>query len=177
MEFIIDETEVEDFYSSDESDSNNESDSLSDYSDYEENDESFYRSFDNREEFHKVKNQIKNPAEEHQRQTSDNYGEDDLPEMFSPEDRDHVEFGNSECTKERANNFKKTLQRFDDKSIENHFFYSVVYGLMFQKQKIDHLILIRLKKFYDKIFIWLLKRLSQMSCWITLFLVFLNDVP
>ena len=66
--------------------------------------------------------------------------------MFSPEDRDHVEFDNSECTKERANNFKKTLQRFDNKSIENHFFYSAVYGLMSQKQKID-LILIRLKKF------------------------------
>ena len=66
MEFIIDETEVEDFYSSDESDNNNESDPFSDYSDYEENNESFYRSFDNREEFHKFKNQIKNPVEEHQ---------------------------------------------------------------------------------------------------------------
>ena len=49
MEFIIDEAEVEDFYSSDESD-NNESDPSSDYSDYEENNESFYRSFDNRGE-------------------------------------------------------------------------------------------------------------------------------
>ena len=132
MEFIIDEAEVEDFYSSDESD-NNESDPSSDYSDYEENNESFYRSFDNREEFHKFKNQIKNPVEEHQRQTSDFYGDDDLPEMFSPEDREHVEFDNSECTKERATNFKKTLECFDNKSIENHFFYSVVYGLMFQK--------------------------------------------
>ena len=106
MEFITDEAEVEDFYSSDESD-NNESDPSSDYSDYEENNESFYRSFDNREEFHKFKNQIKNPVEEHQRQTSDFYGDDDLPEMFSPEDREHVEFDNSECTKERANNLKK----------------------------------------------------------------------
>ena len=66
MEFVIDEAKVEDFYSSDESDNNNESDPLSDYSDYEENNESFYRSFDNREEFHKFKNQIKNPVEEHQ---------------------------------------------------------------------------------------------------------------
>ena len=70
MEFIIDEAEVEEvIYSSDESDvsDNNESDLLSDYSDYEENNESFYRKFDNTEEFHKFKNQIKNPVEERQR--------------------------------------------------------------------------------------------------------------
>ena len=69
MEFIIDEAEVEEvIYSSDESDvsDNNESDLLSDYSDYEENNESFYRKFDNREEFHKFNNQIKNTVEEHQ---------------------------------------------------------------------------------------------------------------
>ena len=69
MEFIIDEAEAEKvIYSSDGSDvsDNNESDPLSDYSDYEENNESFYRKFDNREEFHKFKNQIKNPVEEHQ---------------------------------------------------------------------------------------------------------------
>ena len=53
--------------------------------------------------------------------------------MFSPENREHDEFDYSECTKERAANFKKTLERFDNKSIENHFFHSVVYDLMFQK--------------------------------------------
>ena len=87
MEFTIDKAEVEEvIYSFDESDvsDNNESDPLSDHSDYEENSESFCRKFDNREEFHKFKNQIKNPVEEHQRQTSDYYGDDDLPEMFSP---------------------------------------------------------------------------------------------
>ena len=147
MEFVIDEAKVEDFYSSDESDNNNESDPLSDYSDYEENNESFYRSFDNREEFHKFKNQIKNPVEEHQRQTPDYYGDDDLSEMFLPEDRDHVEFDNSECTKESVNNFKKTLQRFDNKLIENRFFILWFIVLCFKKQKINHLILIRLKKF------------------------------
>ena len=49
MEFIIDKAEVEDFYSFDESD-NNESDPSSDYFDYEENNESFYGSFDNKGE-------------------------------------------------------------------------------------------------------------------------------
>ena len=148
MEFIIDEAEVEEvIYSSDESDvsDNNESDLLSDYSDYEENNESFYRKFDNREEFHKFKNQIKNPVEEYQRKTSDYYGDDDLPEMFLPEDRGHVEFDNSECTKERANNFRKTLQRFDNKS-RITFFILWFMVLCLKKQKID-LILISLKKF------------------------------
>ena len=154
MEFIIDEAEVEEaIYSSDESDvsDNNESDLLSDCSDYEENNESFCRKLDNREEFHKLKNQIKYPVEEYQRQTSDYYRDDDLPEMSSPEDRDHVEFDNSECTKERTNNSRKNLQLFDNLlwitlRIENYFFYSVVYGRMFQKQKIN-LTLISLKKF------------------------------
>ena len=66
MEFIIDEAEVEEIIcSSDESDvsDNNESDPLSDYSGYEENNESFYRKFDDREEFHKFKNQTINPVE------------------------------------------------------------------------------------------------------------------
>ena len=100
-----------------------------------ENDESFYKSFDNGEEFHQFKNQIKNPVEEHQRSTPEFYGDDDLHETFSPEDREHVEFDISVGTKERADNFKKTLKRFEIDSIENHFFYSVIYGLMFQKTK------------------------------------------
>ena len=138
MEFIIDEADVEnDLYSDG---SGNES-TLSDnfFTDDEEtmaeNDESFYRSFDNREGFHQFKDQIKNPVEEHQRSTPEFYGDDDLPEMFSPEDREHVEFDISVGTKERADNFKKTLKRFEIDSIENHFFYSVIYGLMFQKTK------------------------------------------
>ena len=116
MEFIIDEAEIENCLYSDES-SDNESTSSDDFlTDDEEtvaeNDESFYRSFDNRKEFHQFKNQIKNPVEEHQRSIPELfYGEDDLPEMYSPEDREHVE------SKERAANFKKTLKRF-----ENHFF-------------------------------------------------------
>ena len=86
MEFTIDKAEVEEvIYSSDESDvsDNNESDPLSEYSDYEENSESFCRKFDNREQFHTFKNQIKSTVQEHQRRTSDYYGDNDLPEMFS----------------------------------------------------------------------------------------------
>ena len=60
MEFIIDEAEVEDGLYSDESD--NESSPSDDFfTDDEEtvveNNGSFHRSFDNREEFHQFKNQ------------------------------------------------------------------------------------------------------------------------
>ena len=139
MEFIIDEAEVEDGLYSDESD--NESTPSDDFfTDDEEtvaeNNESFYRSFDNREEFHQFKNQIKNPVEEHQRSSiPEVYGEDDLPEMFLPDDREHVEFDTSAHTKETVNNFKKTLKRFESESIENRLFCSLIYGLMFQKTK------------------------------------------
>ena len=60
----------------------------------------------NREEFYQFKNQIKNPVEKHWKSALEFYGDDDLPEMFSPEDREHVEFDISSNTKERAANFK-----------------------------------------------------------------------
>ena len=91
MDFIIDEAEVkEDFYSEDSSD-NESKQSVDDFlaSDIEEeieNDASFYRSFDNREEFHQFNNQIKNPVDETKRSEGEFYGEDDLPEIFLPED-------------------------------------------------------------------------------------------
>ena len=140
MEFIIDEAEIaNDLYSSDESDKecSSSDDFLTDDKEtVEENDVNFYRSFENREEFHKFKNQIKSPGEEHQKsETELFYGDNDLPEMFLPEDREHVEFDISDSTKERAGNFKKTLKCFKNDSIKNHFYYSVVYGLMSHKTK------------------------------------------
>ena len=113
MDFIIDETEVEEdfYYSEDSSDNESEqSDFLA--SDFEEetaNDASFYRSFDNREEFHQFKNKLKNPVDETKRSESEFYGEDDLPEMFLLEEREHVEFHSFQKDKERALDFKKTL--------------------------------------------------------------------
>ena len=145
MEFIIDETEVENNLFSDESDNeciSSDEFFTDDEETVAENDKSFYRSFDNKEEFHQFKNQIKNPEEEHKRSSiSEFYGEDDLPEMFLPEDREHVEFGASANTKERAANFKKTLKLFESESIENHFFYSVIMVSFFKKQKNQTLIL------------------------------------
>ena len=115
MDFIIDEAEVEeDFYYSEDSSDNESEQSADDFlaSDFEEetaNDASFYRSFDNREEFHQFKNQLKNPVDETKRSESEFYGEDDLSEMFLPEEREHVEFHSFQKDKERALDFKKTL--------------------------------------------------------------------
>ena len=86
MEFIIDEAKIENCLYSDES-SDNESTPSDDFlTDDEEtvteNDESFYRSFDNREEFHQFKNQIENPVEEQRSIPELFYGEDDLTELY-----------------------------------------------------------------------------------------------
>ena len=125
MDFIIDEAEVEDdFYGSseDESEQSEDNFSASDIEEETENDASFYRSFNNREEFCQFKNQIKNPVDETKRSKGEFFGEDDLPEMFSAEEREHVEFHLFQKYKERALDFKKTLRDFSDDSIQNHFF-------------------------------------------------------
>ena len=85
MDFIIDEAEVEDdFYGSSDNESEQSEDnfSASDIEEETENDASFYRSFNNREEFCQFKNQIKNPVDETKRSKGEFFGEDDLPEMF-----------------------------------------------------------------------------------------------
>ena len=138
MDFIIDEAEVkEDFYSGDfsENESKQSADDFlaSDIEEETENDASFYRSFDNREEFHQFKNQIKNPVDETKRSEGEFYGEDDLPEIFLPKEREHVEFHSFQKDKEKTSDFKKTLRCFSDDSVQNHFFYSVIYGIMYQK--------------------------------------------
>ena len=68
MEFIIDKAEVENNLFSDKSDNkciSSDEFFTDDEETVAENDKSFYRSFDNKEEFHQFKNQIKNPVEEH----------------------------------------------------------------------------------------------------------------
>ena len=138
MDFIIDEAEVEeDFYSEDSSDNESEQSAddflMSDDEEETANDASFYRNFDNRDEFHQFKNRLKNAVDETKRSEVEFYGENDLPEMLLPEEREHVEFHSFQKDKERAFDFKKTLRCFFDDSIRNHFFYSVIYGIMYQK--------------------------------------------
>ena len=132
MDFIIDEAEISDGSYSELSDREDELSSADDFIESDNdnigNDETFYRRFDNT-----FKNQMKNPVDVYVRSEGDYYGEEDQHEMFFPEKRDQVEYHCFENYKERAADFKKTLLRFSDESIENHFFYSVVYGLMYFK--------------------------------------------
>ena len=97
-------------------------------------DPSFYRTFDNRKEFSTFKNQIKNPVEASKRSEDNYYKEDDMPELFTPEQRGDVKFHTFQNDKEKALNFKKSLQCFIIEH-ENQFFYAVVYGLMYHKME------------------------------------------
>ena len=142
MDFIFNEAEVaEDDFKlrfSDDSDEESASppsednDFITDEEIEAENEPSFYRSVDNREEFYQFKNQFKNPVEVPKRSEDEFYGEDDLPEMYVPEKREHVTFHLFQNEKERAFNFKKSQRCFSDE-IQNHFFCSVIYGIMHQK--------------------------------------------
>ena len=48
----------------------------------EENDPSFYRSFDNTDEYRRLKNQAKNPVEVVKEPEVEYYGKGDMPELF-----------------------------------------------------------------------------------------------
>ena len=104
MEFILNEAEIEsDQLKIDVSEDESEDDSspslceddnfIDDFNEQEKNDDvSFYRKFDNREDFSYFKNQTKNPIEASQRQEENFYGEDNLPELFAPEQRKDTTF-------------------------------------------------------------------------------------
>ena len=96
-----------------------------------EEDLSFYRSFDNREEYHRFRNLTKNPVEFVKEPEAEYYGEDDMPELFDPGNREDVTFNSFESDRDKADLFLKSLLCFSE--VENHFFYAVIYGLLFDK--------------------------------------------
>ena len=96
-----------------------------------EQDASFYRSLNNKEEHVKFPNQTKNPEEVVQESDDEYFGEDDMPELFDPENRDEVEFNSFDNSSNKSQAFKESLVRFGN--VDNHFFYAVVYGLMYCK--------------------------------------------
>ena len=124
MDFLLNEAEVEtDFLKIDSDDGDEmeyDSAPLSE-DEYIKEDPSFYRTFDNREEFANFENQIKDPVKSSERSEKNYYGEDDLPELYAPEYRKKVEFHSFSNDKERALNFKKSLQYFIPEQ-ENQFF-------------------------------------------------------
>ena len=56
-----------------------------------------------------------------------------MPELFDPEEREDVTFDSFESDHDKATKFKQSLACFLD--VENHFFYAVIYGILFDKLK------------------------------------------
>ena len=54
-----------------------------------------------------------------------------MPELFDPENREDVTFNSFESHRDEADLFLKSLLCFSE--VENHFFYAVIYGLLFDK--------------------------------------------
>ena len=134
MEFIIHEAEVSDEIYSENSDCSEAESVFDDFIKQDCNEEidsaTFYRNFENSQRF---QNQQKNIAEEIDKDEELYYGEDGQPEMFAPEDSKHIEFHSFNNYKKKAEEFKRTLLRFENISVKNHFFYSAVYALAYLK--------------------------------------------
>ena len=58
----------------------------------EEEDRSFHRDLNNRENYPRFSNQTRNPIEVVNESEEEYYGEDDMPELFDPENREEVNF-------------------------------------------------------------------------------------
>ena len=94
----------------------------------EQEDASFYRSVDNNECVI-FSNQTKNPDDVVKESEDEYYGEDDMPELFDPENREDIEFDSFDNYSDKSQIFKNnSLLRFAD--VDNQFFYAVLYGIM-----------------------------------------------
>ena len=95
----------------------------------ESQDVSFYRRVDNQPL--KFLNQKINFNEIIQDSHQEYFGEDDLPELFDPENREEIEFDFSEKNQSKSSKFKDSLLQFEN--VDNLFFYSIIYGLLYNK--------------------------------------------
>ena len=66
---------------------------------------SFYRSVNNLENYFFFSGQTKNPIELTTRENIDQFGDDNQPELFDPEDREKVEFDEFENHKSERSKF------------------------------------------------------------------------
>ena len=98
----------------------------------EQEGESFYRNLNNREEYMKFSKQTRNSIKVANEEEPDYFGEDDMLELFDPEDREQVDFDLFDSSSDKSKRCKESLLRFSN-DIENQFFYAVIYGLMHLK--------------------------------------------
>ena len=100
----------------------------------EQEDESFYRNLNNREEYVNFSKQTRNPIEVVNEEEPDYFGEADMPELFDPEDREQVDFDLFDSSSDRSMEFRESLLHFSN-DVKNQFFDVVIYGLMHLKLK------------------------------------------
>ena len=127
-----------------------------------EEDISFYRSFENWEEYPRFRNQTNDPVKAAKEPEAEYFGEDNMPELFDPEEREDVTFDSFESDSDKATKFKQSLVYFSN--VENHFFYAVVYGILFDKLKGQVVKLEKARKTLKKIFLLNWCRLSLLLC-------------
>ena len=145
MDFILNEAEIESnnviLFSDDEEEDDDYQQSvedrlfINDDTSTEQESRSFYRDLNNRENYLTFQNQTKNPVEVMQERTKDYFGNNDLPELYEPEERKQVEFDSFDKDHQKAKKLKDSLICFSDE-VENPFFYLIIYGLMFHKLKV-----------------------------------------
>ena len=135
-EFLLTFSDNSDGNLSDEEEYNATDEELIDDSIIEEDDQqdaSFYRNLDNRDEYMKFSNQTKNPIEVVSKEHTDTFGDDNQPELYNPGDREQVDFDLFDSHTLKSKSFKKSLLNFSN--VENKFFYAVVYAIMHMKLK------------------------------------------
>ena len=144
MDFILNGAEVEDdqyklVFSDDEDEAHALSASLEDQifiddsSQGEQESRHFYRDLNNRDNYVNFHNQTRNPVEVvDEVDDEEYYGEDDMPELYDPENREDVNFDFFANDQVKAKRFKDSLVFFPN--IQNHF-YAIIYGLMHDKLK------------------------------------------
>ena len=85
----------------------------------EQEEASFYRSVDNNERV-KFSNQTRNLDDVVDESEDEYYSEDDMPELFDPENMEDVEFDSFDNYPGKSQIFKNSLLRFVD--VDNQFF-------------------------------------------------------
>ena len=86
----------------------------------EQENRSFYRDLDNRENYSRIINQIRNPVEAFNEHEEEYYREDNMLELYDPENRDEVNFDSFDTDQDKAMRFKNSLVCFPN--VDNHFF-------------------------------------------------------
>ena len=109
----------------------------------------------------KFSNQTKNPHEVTDESEDEYYGEDDMPELFNPEDREDVEFDLFDSSPDKSQFFKNSLERFKD--VDNQFFYAVIYGIRYHRLNGKNITLENAENILGLKFLIELKKIEKVS--------------